>query len=170
MSGIVDLHPAAVSVLTSAAAGCPEGTLRPVVAPAAVLKDGDRIKAARRATRTAGSAAPGTLAGTSVPADQHRTPVGPRRVRIVRAAETSHGHHGQSSPMAPVILRLMRDRSPSVEVRHRPGTQAIHRTLYAESVDDRACCTAIFLLRVSFEALSKPFRSPFGALSAYVIR
>ena len=45
MSGIVSLHPAAVSVLTSAAAGCPEATVRPVVAPAAVLEDGDRIKA-----------------------------------------------------------------------------------------------------------------------------
>ena len=45
MSGIVGLHPAAVSVLTSAAAGCPEANVRPVVAPAAVLEDGDRIKA-----------------------------------------------------------------------------------------------------------------------------
>ena len=45
MSGIVSLHPAAVSVLTSAAAGCPEATVRPVVALSAVLENGDRIKA-----------------------------------------------------------------------------------------------------------------------------
>ena len=51
MSGIVSLHPAAVSVLTSAAAGCPEATVRPVVALSAVLENGDRIKAtAPRAT------------------------------------------------------------------------------------------------------------------------